>query len=343
MYTEEELHAMKLKELKGICKEWKVKQTGSKQEVVQRLVASMLSNGTLLAPIVLPDAMKCHLKKAQEGMPPATKKRKLIEPVTNPSDETSEAQHGDDENLTLPLLRIPTVEYPPGYLEFMSRMNRENRSILHRLGIPTGDENLLDLARVEFLERGRNFSQASSLELLAATKTDLRAAIFLSAVHLNDNTLESICRKHPDLQYLCVRECSSITDNGLKSIAHHCPELLGLDISHLKSVTDTGIQDLLSSLPKLRYLTIACSLGLSDRSLLDIDRHCPSLQYLEGLEGGHFTDDTLKTVARCRNILCLDCSNVNFTKDGVEALREAVPKIILRGCRFLLSMPPAPT
>lgn len=59
MYSESELHNMKLKELKGICKEWKVKQTGSKQEVVQRLGQSVALVWSSLHRI-LTDFHFCH-------------------------------------------------------------------------------------------------------------------------------------------------------------------------------------------------------------------------------------------------------------------------------------------
>eukprot|EP01117_Protostelium_nocturnum_P001441 TRINITY_DN1173_c0_g1_i1.p1 TRINITY_DN1173_c0_g1~~TRINITY_DN1173_c0_g1_i1.p1 ORF type:complete len:351 (+),score=113.95 TRINITY_DN1173_c0_g1_i1:291-1343(+) len=347
VYSEAELKDMKLANLKAICKDLKLKPTGPKAELINRILGIFLTTGGVSpnsnsldsSPFQVdvfsyPQSTQNNFgnnnsnnNNSSQSNPKKRKKKASEELESPPSSPTSNS-----------VMKLPETQYPEGYLEFMRQMTKENMTTILRLGIPVKHQTVLDLAQVEWMVNGKSLVSKSSLVTLSQSKSELRAIFILSSVFLDDNTLEEILKNAPQLQFLSVRECNLLTDNSLKSLSK-CKNLLGLELSHLSSITNEGVSGLIKQLPRLRHLNVACSNNLGDLSFENISTTCPTLQIVDGLGGENYTEKTIEELTKIRKLLMVDCSNPNFGPECLRKLKQTHNNVFMKGTQSRVAAP----
>jgi hypothetical protein len=215
----------------------------------------------------------------------------------------------------------------------MTQLRFDNLGVLTKLGIEISDTTSLDLAQINFLDKGKNVMPKETLLEMIRKTTNLKALLLLSVTQLNDSVLSTIAQTVPNLQYISLRECAGITDTGLTSLATSCKNLKGIDLAFCSNITGDGLTTVINSCPNLEFIKITCVKTISDDTFAELGQKCPRIRFLDGLEE-QFSDKVLQYLSECRLLSSLDCSNRNFTLEGLTALKSKLPNLFLKNVRM---------
>ena len=156
---------------------------------------------------------------------------------------------------------------------------------------------------------------------------------------LNDEVIESLVVKNPNLHYLNIRNTSTkdvrtVTGKSFNIIADNCPQLIHIDIGFLFELSNDDILTFVSKCPKLKFANFEAT-RIEDSALERLAQDCPDLEDLRiseclqitiaGIEA--FLDKASK--AKLKRLDIRDCGALWYSdrQSIVDGLEKEYPHI----------------
>ena len=125
---------------------------------------------------------------------------------------------------------------------------------------------------------------------------------------------------------------NSITDQGIAALSRLC-NLQRLTVGKVPAVTDQGLAEI-TRLPKLEMLWLLGAPHITDEGIASLVDHS-ALTSLRIFQCEKLTDASLFAIGRLPNLLSVDIAQCGgITEDGLEKLRETLPKVWVNGRRL---------
>lgn len=86
---------------------------------------------------------------------------------------------------------------------------------------------------------------------------------------INDDMLEMVVKRCPELYYLNLEKCTSVTERGVREVAEHCRQLRYVNLDWCVSVNKVVVAWMVASCPSLRQIVTP---GPTDHSRGEIER-----------------------------------------------------------------------
>eukprot|EP00794_Sanderia_malayensis_P014276 gene14276-15763_t len=160
--------------------------------------------------------------------------------------------------------------------------------------------------------------------------------ILADCVKLNDDGMENISKKSPNIKVLDIRNCLLVSNTGLEMVCMECKNLRRLLFTGAGlGVTFEGLMSI-HLLSKLEYLDISQNQQVNDQLIQCLSASCKNLQYLniEACRGG-ITDEGIKSLSDLPNLTELNISYLAEVSDAsIEHLsaNSSLKTIICRAC-----------
>eukprot|EP00968_Pinguiococcus_pyrenoidosus_P028862 scaffold8168_cov239-Pinguiococcus_pyrenoidosus.AAC.1 len=163
-------------------------------------------------------------------------------------------------------------------------------------------------------------------------RIDLKQHSLDSGQAITDAVVQEVCRMHPAMRDLVVRDCELVTDVGLWAIAKFCDRLAALDLSNCVHVTNIGLRAIAGRCQALERLVLSGCAQLGDVALSTLAGGCWSLRELTLDRCVRVSDAGLAAVAKC----CPSLERLSVAEcDKIGEFGEAALVEIGRRCRAL--------
>ena len=185
--------------------------------------------------------------------------------------------------------------------------------------------------------RGAFWMEDEDLELIAQKFPNLTSLNLSSCKKTTDDAIKALAVNCPNLITLNLKLCRKITDAGLEALAENCNKLTMLDLSNCDQITKTGLEALVKC-PKLKGLNLTWCQNISEVGIIALAENCNKLTTLNLSFCYKITDTGLTALAvNCPNLTTLNLSWCGkITDTGLTALAENCNKLTmldLRECR----------
>lgn len=162
--------------------------------------------------------------------------------------------------------------------------------------------------------------------------------INLLSCFANDETVAHISRGSPNLQYLCLSNCTQITDRSLISLSQGCKMLTDIELSGCSLLSDAGFTQLARHCKSLARMDLEdCSL-ITDATIHSLSTNCSNLSELSLSHCELITDESIHCL--CTNnkdkLLVLELDNCpQITDAALSHMRhaKALKRIDLYDCQ----------
>eukprot|EP00164_Ancoracysta_twista_P003851 GFYU01005168.1.p1 GENE.GFYU01005168.1~~GFYU01005168.1.p1 ORF type:complete len:362 (-),score=63.65 GFYU01005168.1:126-1169(-) len=235
----------------------------------------------------------------------------------------------------------------PSLLTTCARWFSWHLDLLEEDGLDGMPDHILKLIKYEAKKRKSHVTGEGLPALISLFPSPLLTLDLSWYESLQDDALEVIGRKAPELQELNLSWCADITDEGINHICRGCQELktlslkgcvklsmldgvetlkdlhtLDLELCH--NINDMGIQRIVRRCPKILDLNIGGCKNITNISVQLAAEHLKQLMYVSLAGCPHITDFDLEDVAKnCANLQGISlraCRRVG--DEGVKCLTK---------------------